>query len=249
MPVRDPETLLHQGEYYLLFGSLRAADDYLAHARQIQRVAAQNIPRSESSAIAPPPGYEEDGVDIDGVVRAYTIALPTQPVTMNILAPPYKGFVKLLAVHNGIPPYQTRNGRTPFEVRFAMEGPQLTVGALRHVILEDGIERGQSWSGTDSNVLTIWEWDTKSASPITEAKARDIAVAEARRAAAPRQDTSNPNLPRRTKNPIFIISFPTREAAQSFVCYWHKRTIEKKLVSHYDMPFATDAPVADVQLI
>jgi hypothetical protein len=248
MPVRDPGTLLHQGEYYLLFGSIRAADEYIAHARQIQAVAAKHIPQSEFSAIAPPPGYEEDGVDIDSVVHAYTVALPTRPVNMTILAPPYSGFVKMLAKYNGVPPYQTRSGRTPFEVRFTMEGPQLTVNALRHVILEDGIERGQPWSGTESTALTIWEWDTKNATPLTEAQARDNAAYQARRAAM-KKDSPNPNLQRRTQNPIFIFSFPTSEAAQSFVCYWHKRTIDKKVLGNYEMVFATDAPVANVQLI
>jgi len=250
IPLRDPKTLQHKGEYYLLFHDLEAARSYNEHARQIQTVAARHTPKSEYSGIPAAPGHREDGVDIDSVVRAYTVALPTQPLNMTMVPLPYEGEEKLLVTYCGVPPYQRRNGRTPFEVRFTMEGPQLTIGALRHIIMEDGIERGQSWSGTESKELAIWEWHVESASLITEARARELATSEQQRAAdKTKKDSPNPDAPRRTRNPVFLISFPTREAAQSFVCYWHKRTIEKKLVSHYDMPFATDAPVADVQLI
>jgi hypothetical protein len=249
IPLRDPKTLQHKGEYYLLFHDLEAARSYNEHARQIQTVAARHTPKSEYSGIPAAPGHREDGVDIDSVVRAYTVALPTQPLNMTMVPLPYEGEEKLLVTYCGVPPYQRRNGRTPFEVRFTMEGPQLTIGALRHIIMEDGIERGQSWSGTESKELTIWEWDPWSSSPITEAKARDLAQADTRRAASPRGDKPNPKTQRRTPNTIFLISFATKEAAQSFVCYWHRRTIEKQVIGHLDIAFATDAPVADVQYI
>jgi hypothetical protein len=130
-----------------------------------------------------------------------------------------------------------------------MEGPQLTIGALRHIIMEDGVARGQPWSGTESKELTIFEWDTDGQTPITEGRARELAYAAARRASSPARQTSNPNLARRTANPIFMLSFPTKEAAQSFVCYWHKRTLEKEVKTSFDKAFAQDAPVADVQFM
>ncbi|KAF1825990.1 uncharacterized protein K489DRAFT_376387 [Dissoconium aciculare CBS 342.82] len=240
VPLRDPNTLAHLGQYYLVFPTEEAAETYRYHAERLQRVAANNISTSELSPLPYPPGFQEDDVDIDNAIRSYTLALPSQPLQFLQLRWPFKPEVNHILKHKGKPLYQQRHGRTPFEVRFAMEGPQLSVGALRHVILEDGIERGQSWSGVDGGTPNILEWD-----PVH----REVLLEDRERKPARAVKAGVKEVATRTMNPIFIISFPTKQIAQSFVCYWHRRTIEKKKISSWEMEFAFDAPIADVQLL
>lgn len=258
IPGRNLTDLSPQNVYYLLFSSALSAFSYQGQVARIHNLASQHTPSSITSPIPPPPGHLIEGLDVHAAIEAYALVPPGQKLELRGLKPPLTPAMQQLIKYQGYPDLVQREDKMPFEARITLEGPQLSLNALRHEILDSGKKRGLSWSGEDNNTIQLSRWDGKRwMSPMSDSEAAWSKVAERseeeenKRATyrADRQkddDPSGSQQKRRSPGVVYIVGFHTEKAAHSFVQYWHRRPIglQKNNDIEGDLP-----PIANVDLL
>ncbi|CZT16346.1 uncharacterized protein RCC_02188 [Ramularia collo-cygni] len=258
IPGRNMADLSPKNAYYLLFSSALSAFSYQGHVTRIHTLASQHTPSSDTSPIPPPPGYIIEGLDVHAAIEAYALVPPGQRLELRGIKPPLSPAMQHLLKYKGYQGLVERENKMPFEARLTLEGPQLTLSAVRHEILDSGKKRGLSWSGEDSNTIQMSRWDSErwmSASDDSESAWSRVAERteeEETKRATYRADRSKPNdsttsqPKRRSPGVVYIVGFQTERAAQSFVQYWHRRPIGSP--KHHDIE-GDIPPIANVELL
>lgn len=260
VPGRDLSTLEHLNYYFILFSTGLGADTYRTHATRIHKLAAAHTPTSNTSPIPPPPGYMIEGLDAHAAIEAYALVPPRQKLELRLLRPPFTPVVQSIIDHRGYKSLVSRKDKMPFEARLTMEGPQLQVNAIRHLMLQTGKLRNLTWSGGDKYHVKITSWGPR-ASPgalSDSAWARrnaDGAVDDsAHESSRSRRRESSETMGekqqlRRTPGNVFIVGFHTEDAAQSFVAYWHKRPLHNSATAIVPDVEGDLPPIAHVEML
>ncbi|KAK4493753.1 hypothetical protein PRZ48_014938 [Zasmidium cellare] len=237
VPGRNFASLEQQNTYYLLFSSALNAFTYQGHVQRIHNLAALHTPTSTSSPIPPPPGYMIEGLDAHAAIEAYTLVPPTQKLELRQLKPPLSPVMQSLVRNHGWKSINGRPDKMPFEVRLAMEGPQLGPSLVRHILMESGRSRGLSWNGGEELNMKVTRWtphlmpspmqnDRKAANALEERTEEEQMRIDVSRHTQSSQDPQYAELKRRTPPEVYVLGFHTERAAQSFVAYWHRRPLE-----------------------
>lgn len=244
IPGRDLETLEHAGYYFLLFSSPLSAFTYQGHVSRIHRMVAANSPSSLLSPIAPPPGYMLEGMDAHDAINSFTLIPPDQSIQLRHLQPPFSPAVQSIVKHGGYEALMRRKGRMPHEARIVLEGPQLHLPTIRRILRESGRDRGLPWSGGESELPKLAQWEPISPDdmPSPASKKRSAMVWENKTAGGAYKSQYPPNnispssqhasgdgpvddtdLKRRTPRPVYIAGFASEQALHSFIHFWHGR--------------------------
>ncbi|EMC92581.1 hypothetical protein BAUCODRAFT_114323 [Baudoinia panamericana UAMH 10762] len=250
LPGRDLATLEQGNYYYLLFKNRLSAFTYQGHVSRMFQIVAQQTPTSTASQIPPPPGYKVLGMDAHAVLQAFTLVPASQKMDLRMLSHPMTPAMDSLVKHQGYKALVRRPDRMPFEVRLTLEGPQLQVPAIRHVLVETAKDRSLPWSGGDDNVPRITKWE-----PTNPATTRDRHSPKAGAVPAPDASelaaTSGDHVEETRRSPqlVYILGFCTELAAQRFLRYWHRRpmTLSEDGIEHghYD----DIAPITNVEML
>lgn len=253
VPGRNLETLEPTGDYYLLFSTPLSAFTYQSHVMRIHRMVVANAPSSLlSSPIAPPPGYQLEGMDAHDAINSFTLLAPDQALQLRQLKPPLAPAMQFVVKHGGFERLMQRKERMPFEVRLTLEGPQLQLPFIRHVLRTSARDRGLGWStGADDELPRLSQWEPMSAVDMPSlsnkgSSAKDWAENHHKRGipllaskssnsarASNSGDASTEDafgavnnadeLRKRTPRPVYIAGFAAEQAMQSFMHFWHGR--------------------------
>lgn len=148
IPGRDPLTLERLPFYYLVFRSLEAALDYQNNAARLHKLSGLHRPTSIFSAIPPPPGFLEDGEDIDKVLSHYFLKPPNLSLNLNMVMQPYNPKLRDLFEHGGykpIVPSVDAQGNPIYKVLLHIEGWESSRDDLHDVFYRNGYENGLTW--------------------------------------------------------------------------------------------------------
>ena len=254
IPGRNLATLEQQNYYYLLFSSALSAFAYQGHVTRIHRTAASHSPTSLTGPLPPPPGWMVDGLDAHDAINAYTLTSPAQNLSIRQLKPPLSPLLASIVQHQGWATLVNRPDKQPYELRLTLEGPQLQLSKIRHILYESGRDRALSWSGSESsNVPTITRWDpsaflsqsselpkdtTKESIARVDRRSedeqlrRDVAKLQARYGGSEGAEGNGgtKGTKRRLPGGVYILGFQTESAAQSFRAFWHGRAMEWKKI-------------------
>ncbi|OQN95424.1 hypothetical protein B0A48_18439 [Cryoendolithus antarcticus] len=260
IPGRNLHTLEANGLYILKFSSPISAFAYQGHVTRIAKLVAEQTPTSLYSGISPQPGYILDGMDVHAAIEAYTLKPATQRLTLRQLKPPLSRAIAPQVRFGGHPALTQRPGKMPFELRLTLDGPQLAMRRIRHVIYESGRARALSWSGGEEMNVPISEWVPPKRYGELGASGEEVAASEVKEdeRAEEMEDVDEEmehkseqhktaELKRRKPHPVFILGFHTEHAAQSFKRYWHRRPMEWEgdhADEEGDLP-----PIANVDLL
>ncbi|KAK6432548.1 hypothetical protein LTR95_011279, partial [Oleoguttula sp. CCFEE 5521] len=260
IPGRNLHTLEANGLYILRFSSPISAFAYQGHVTRIAKLVAEQTPTSLYSGIPPQPGYILDGMDVHAAIEAYTLKPATQRLTLRQLKPPLSRAIAPQVRFGGHPALTQRPGKMPFELRLTLDGPQLALRRIRHVIYESGRARALSWSGGEEMNVPISEWvapkrygePSSATGESTKSEMDGDVVPESEEAVEEeiehRSEQDKPaELKRRKPHPVFVLGFHTEHAAQSFKRYWHRRPMEWEgdhADEEGDLP-----PIANVELL
>lgn len=246
IPGRDMATLEPTGDYYLLFSSPLSAFTYQGHVTRIHRLVATNTPSSLLSPIAAPPGYMIEGMDVHDAINSFSLISPDLALQVRQLKPPLAPGVQALVEHGGYEPLMLRKDRMPHEVRLTLEGPQLRLPVLRHILRLSAHDRGLNWSGGDDAAPKLTEWvptqprdmpslsnHGESALKWAERHGRDANVTgpavsplTGHKRTSDSEDTVDlDEMKRRAPRPVYIAGFHTDQAMQSFLHFWHERSL------------------------
>lgn len=264
IPGRDLATLERQNYYYLLFSSKLSAFTYQGQATRICRMASAHTPSSMTSPIPPPPGCMIDGMDAHAAIEAFALVPASQNLELRQLRPPLSPMVESIIRNQGYSSLVRRKDKMPFEVRLTLDGPQLQTSTIRFILHASGKSRALPWSGGDEIIPPIAKWEPHaSISPMDHHSQRARANAWDRTEEEQalhdlsklrqRQGKEGANgliqEQRRTPQLVYIVGFYTEGAAQSFISYWHRRSMAWKGVDsgkdeEEDLP-----PVANVEML
>jgi hypothetical protein len=253
IPGRNLATLERENFYYLVFSSPLSAFVYQGHATRISRLAAEQTPDSLHTALAPTPGYMLNGVDVYAAIQAYTLTSSTQTLTLRQLKPPLIPLVSSIVQRGGYSAILDRPDRMPYEVRLTLEGPQLPTSRIRYIVYESGRERALGWSGGEEANVKVSKYEparpSKSLLAPGSRTERSQLLADMNRSQVFFHDSDEVEAAKnyRSANNVYILGFHTEHAAQSFVCYWHRRPMDwgKKTVD----PDADLPPIANAELL
>ena len=159
----------------------------------------------------------------------------------------------------------------PYEVRLTLDGPQLHLSHIRHVLLISGQDRRLSWSGAERSLPSISKWQPVSQfyNPSPESRkemARIWANKQEKRErldeeARPSQQflyevenervqTQTERQKRRTSQLVYVVGFRTEKAMQSFVRFWHGRPMDWEGIKRGGEDEEGDlAPVTNVEVL
>jgi len=256
IPGRNLATLEQENYYYLVFSSPLSAFVYQGHATRISRLAAQHTPDSLHTALAPTPGFMENGIDVYAAIQSYTLTSSTQTLNLRQLRPPLSPLLSSVIGRGGYSAILDRPDRMPYEVRLTLEGPQLHTSRIRYIVYESGRERALGWSGGDESNIKISKYEPV---PPTRSTLRGGG-------SGPRNRTEDSQLlmdmnksqvsfpgsehvekKYKQANNVYILGFHTEHAAQSFIRYWHRKPMDwakKSVDSEGDLP-----PIANAELL
>ena len=121
----------------------------------------------------------------------------------------------------------------PYEARLTLEGPQLSLSYLRHIFIESGRDRSLGWSGGDELAPRMTKWEPPPPEEIVSPMSRSRAAHTDRQPRyngeeSTENDAAGPKsqLKRRTPPLVYILGFHSERAMQSFVHFWHRRSVE-----------------------
>lgn len=144
----------------------------------------------------------------------------------------------------------------PFEVRLALEGPQLSMTSIRQTLAASGAERALPWSGSQDNKLNIHKWEPQQSVspqdrsyyarsnmdtvPLEDSTPVDDAPGQA--------ESSGSAQRRRIPRNVYLVGFNHEADAQTFVQYWHRRPM---LPSRLNQSFedGESAPIVNAELL
>ncbi|KAF2501900.1 hypothetical protein BU16DRAFT_211752 [Lophium mytilinum] len=149
VPGRDPASLERQSHYYLFFSSPGAALAYQRNAARIHKLASMHTQNSVFDAIPPPPGFHEEGEDIDEVVKSYALAVPGLNLHLNVSATPFKSLLASLVREGGYRGVVDKNGHVGRRVLVQLVGRDVGRRGLYNAIRHDGFRRGILWPVSD----------------------------------------------------------------------------------------------------
>lgn len=260
IPGRDLSTLAQENYYYILFSSALSAFTYQGHATRIHRMVAAHTPSSMLSPIPPPPGYMVEGMDAHAVIESFSLTPPTQSLDLRQLKPPLSPMMDSVVRHSGYAAVVNRKDRMPYEARLTLEGPQLHISAIRHILLASGRDRGLGWSGGDDLAPRLTRWEplplreapspmrkTSTAQKHTLAQESKTKVEESTSADASKPQTHEQK--RRTPQSVYIAGFHTEGAMQSFVRFWHRRPIDWETGQRSGIEEGDLPPIANVEVL
>ncbi|KAK5118088.1 hypothetical protein LTR62_004134 [Meristemomyces frigidus] len=271
IPGRNLATLEQENFYYLLFSSKLGAFTYQGHATRISRMAASHTSNSLTSPLPPPPGYMIDGMDAHEAIESFTLVPASQPLEMRQLQPPLSPLMESIVRHQGYGALVRRSDKMPFEVRLTLDGPQISSGSIRRILLAVAQDRALGWSGGVEMIPKITEWiprATVSPSDHHSRQARKLALANERteeeqmeldlrrqerqlvreREGVDLTSDDVKQMLRRTPKVVYVVGFHTDLAAQHFVRHWHRKPMFWK--QEQDREWEDDLPpVANAEIL
>ncbi|RMZ13101.1 hypothetical protein D0860_02692 [Hortaea werneckii] len=264
---RNLATLAHAGYYYLLFSSRLSAFIYQAHATRIFRLVSAHTPASLASPIPPPPGYMVDGMDANAAIESFALIPASQNLELRQLNSPLSPMMESLVKHRGYASIVKREGKSPYEARLVLDGPQLSANTVRHVLHTSGKDMAVAWSGGQEIAPKISKWvpranvnpaerDSPRAITLAAANARteeeqmqrDYDRLQSSDFAASKQSSSS-EMARRTPRLVYILGFKTEASLRSFIAFWHRREMTWRGADSGKDVEGDLPPVANVEML
>lgn len=213
-------------DYYVLFASPASAAAYKAEVERLFQLSKMYRPNSLTSPIPPPPGFLIEGEDIHAAVEKFTLALPSDKLSMRTLLEPFSPYQQSLISNSG---YKAlcRDGPKPRKkVLVHVEGPMRGTVDIVNALVGDRDRRG-------------WGWETVRDQPIRQLVIPDMLHEEWResRANSIRQNK------RRNR---WLVEFAVEDEAKRFVRAWHRTRLPVRSVG--DGPLA-EAPRVHAELV
>ena len=260
IPGRYPANLAPNGVYFLLFSSSVSAFTYQGHVTRIHTLAMQNTPSSLMSKIPPPPGYFLGNLDVHAALEAYTLVSPQQRLELRQLKRPFSPFVLAIIQHGCDPNITDVKPHMPFKVRLTLEGEQLSASKIREILMQSGQSRGLSWSGNDDQFPPLNQvYESKWKFNPERSESGDVNDESADDNADFHESDSDKSiehanggkslLKHRTPGHVFVVGFPTKMDAHTFIAHWHKRPMQWPLEDRENDGGSDRPPIANVQML
>lgn len=200
---------------------------------------------------------------MDALIKSYSLLGLHQKPSIRLLHPPFKPLIQQIIDHGGYPHIVSRPNKSPFEVLFYLEGPQLNIEQIRGVLKRTAKERQLPWSGDDTTRLArpfpIEKWEHASSHTISPLGDRKLkfdwlqdddsgveAAAEDEDDFTERERSLGVRRQRRQPAVRYIAGFETEAEAETFARYWHARSMEP----HDSSVLAGDlAPIVHAELL
>lgn len=148
IPGRDPLSLERLPFYYLLFKNAEAALRYQNNAVRLHKLSKLHGPHSSLSAIPPPPGFLENGEDVNAALSSYLLTPTSQKLQLNMVVQPYNPALARLIADGGyapIVPSVNTTGKQIYKVLFYIEGYEPSPYDLYQIFMQDASSRGFAW--------------------------------------------------------------------------------------------------------
>lgn len=247
VPARHSRTLAHLGVYYLLFSTPLSAFIYHDHLKRIHQLAGDNTRDKTRASIPPSPQISWRGLNVLHALQAYTLFPPDQELQIKHIHAPLPPYLDEIARYGGAAALMDRPNKSPFEVRFTLDGANIRLPVVTRSIRRSGTERGLSWSGGDATVPRISLWKPENpAYPFPWQRDWDdpnsaYSTADGEAMAEEPDKAKKP----RAEPPVYIIGFEEEATAQSFAYYWHRRKLDLDESSEHHK----DPPTVNVELL
>ena len=232
IPARDPRTLKQETHYFLIFPNPAYARAYQKHVMHLHTLAQNYTPISLESPMMPPEGMLIEGKDVHNLIKDYSLAPPSQPLSLIALTPPLSAILRRLLRNKGYPEITQPTDKTGRAVLFWVEGFFPTTEQVQQLILRDGRARGMAWALLDGK-YSIQQLDPDGSRPgdgddddgggggggsdeaVVAAEQRGIRGGE-------RREPDIRGYVKRTKL-RWTIAFESENEARRFVRRWHLR--------------------------
>lgn len=231
IPGRDPDTLLQNGQYYILFSNPVYARAYQNHVSNLHRMTRTHTPTSIESFISPPRGFLIEGEDVHALIQDYTLSPPSQRLSLKVVTAPYAGGVKDILAKGGYEHLVRPNERAGRAVLIWVDGYRPNIYSIKRFIAHDGRHRGLAWAlATDVSSIEMLEVPSGVPSELEETTYMD-----------------DPELKLKKSDLLrWIVTFGDEIEARRFVRAWHRRP--------FPIPNARDSyggplPLVNVELL
>ena len=231
IPARDEKSLLFQNRYYLVFPDPELARAYKKRAEYLHKLAQTYTPVSFRTSMLPAMGTLVGGEDAAALVREYTIAPPSQPLSLHVIHPPYQISLLRMLAANGTAPLLHPVNRAGRSILLWVEGYQPTTWDIRHMIGRDGQDRGIRWSpAIGKGIVEQFDGQQRQAASASgdgeddQSSELDDAEAEANKVFYKR----------------WLVSFENEAEARRFIRVWHKRPFPLRL---FDLTWEDGEPL------
>jgi hypothetical protein len=148
IPGRDPLTLERLPFYYLIFKSTQSALEYQNNAARLHKLSGLHQPTSIFSAVPPPPGFLEDGEDLNKVLSQYYLKPTSLALNLNMVMQPYNPRLRDLIERGGykpIVPSVNTAGKPIWKVLLAIEGWEPSKDDLHDTFFRHAYDTGLTW--------------------------------------------------------------------------------------------------------
>lgn len=245
VPGRDLETLERQDFYYLVFESMRSAEEYRQRALRIAELYDIYGPFSQMSSRPMPRGLLLPGEDPMQLVKSYTLAPPGQPLDLNLMKPPYKATAASVSKQGGYAAIVGRPWKSPAEVILRAGEWTLSYGPLIDAIRAAERDRNMPWTGGsfDKVKLAIWSIPQKAGQAKNSATEVSPPPSADEAQEAEQELHSVEKLPPLPKPKTYIAGFETATDADAFARYFNRRHLPNKKADPSAPPLILDAEV------
>ena len=214
IPARNEKSLLFKNRYYLVFPNAGLASAYKQRAEFLHKLARAHTPTSLMSPLLPPTGTMVNGEDAGALVREYTLAPPSQPLSLRVLHPPYQHSVLRLLAADGTVPLVHPTNQAGRSVLLWVDGHQPSTYEVGSMIGADGRDRGFRWSPSIGNG-TIEQFDGQPRLVMPKLKDEGDSPAAEEEVV---EEQGNKGIYRR-----WLITFEDETEARRFIRVWHRR--------------------------
>lgn len=213
---RDPVTLRLLGHYFIVFSSPKAAMAYKQNVERLQKLVEQHSQRDLLSPIAIPTDYEINGENAHAALQSYTLIAPKQKLELHVFekkeaSPEIREVIAQGGYHHVV----SRGAKPKTEVLFHVYGINAELETLRSSILQDGWDRGLSWTLAKTN---------RGFTPLDLGPRRADDDDDDDKSRADESSYAGTRVRRKTgSHRKWIIGFQSEVEAKRFVRIWHRR--------------------------
>lgn len=251
---RDLETLKRRGTYYLIFKTAAATAEYQKRAIRLSKLVNFHGTGSRVSERVTPPELDFKGEDVRSLIKLYTLTPYGSP--LRLFQPPNElpDWLAAIADSRGQPEIVKRPGRMPAEVALRFPMSRITKAELEAALSAAEKRRNLPWCGTSFSSFKCDAWRSP-ASLGTELRIRTKKHRSPQSSMPINNETHtlaaaldqpvkiDEQAEPENRASVFIVGLGSRAEAESFVRYWHRRTIPEPGADPAKPPVVVDADV------
>ncbi|KAF4551041.1 Hypothetical protein D9617_15g043950 [Elsinoe fawcettii] len=158
IPGRDMDTLERRDYYYLVFESIRSAEEYCDRAHRVAKLYDLCGPPSHVSDRPIPPGLVRPGESPYQVAKLYTLGPHGHPLDLRLMKPPFRENPRNIITVGGYGPIVKRPWKSPAEVTIRAGLSHLSYLPLRRAFEKAEKERNLPWTGDEFGTFKLSVW-------------------------------------------------------------------------------------------